>query len=76
MDSWEPQEVQQGPVQSAAPGSGQPQVSIHAGECREKDLGVQVGEKLCKTHQYALAAEKANCILSYIKAVWPAGQGR
>lgn len=67
MGPCKPQEVQQGQMQGAAPGTGRSQAQYRLGEgtessATEKDLGASVDEKLHMSHRRALAAQKANHI--------------
>ena len=74
-------EVQQGQVQSSAPGEEQPRAPIQAGadllesSSVERDLGVLVDDRLTVSQQCALASKKANGFWGALRRVWPAGRG-
>jgi len=78
----EPHEILQGQVQGPAHGSGQPPVSIRAGDegmessPEERDLGVVVDVKLYRTRQCAFAAQKDKHLLGCIPSSMGTGRGR
>ena len=69
----EPDEVQQGQVQSPAPGEEQPHAPVQAGvdllesSSAERDLGVLVDDRVTMSQQRALGAKKPDGILGCIR---------